>query len=61
MEFPTLINWTNPFEVKISRGSKFQVHSNCLKVHSLSKQYRAWSDTASYDVWSGSALFVDVP
>ena len=32
-----------------------------LKVHSVRKQYRTWTEATEWGVWSGFALFADVP
>ena len=39
----------------------FSIFIQILKGTSVSKQWRTWSDTAFCGVWSGFALFADVP
>ena len=60
MEFPSLINWTSPFSILGLFGGSFHFYS-FLKETSVSKQWWTWTDAGFCGVWSGFALFADVP
>ena len=51
MEFPTVMNWTSPFPILGLLGGIFHFYSNLIE-HSVSKQWRTWSDAAFCGVWS---------
>ena len=56
MDFPDIINWRNPFKILGLFDSKFKFHSNFKS--SFCKQT---VKNLICGVWSGSALFADVP
>ena len=51
---------SRPFSILGVLGGIIQLPQIIIE-HSLSKQWRPWSDTAFCGVWSGSALFAYIP
>ena len=60
MYFLILVIWTSPFPNVGLLGGNFHL-IQILKETYVSKQWRTWSDAAICGVWSGFALFADVP
>ena len=56
MNFPNSITRTNSFQILGVLGVFFSFIQIRIE-HSVSKQWRPWSDAALCSVWSGSALF----
>ena len=64
MEFPALINWMAAWSIHFKfKGCQVVIDSfiQIFKVHSVTKQCRAWSDATECGIWSGFALFANVP
>ena len=61
MRFPILINWTSLFPFQGLLGGIFFISIKISTEHSVSKQWRPWSDAAYCGVWSGTTLSARVP
>ena len=55
MEFPTIINWTDPFRILRMYGD-FYHFIQILIEYCVRKMWSSWSDTTLCSFWSGSAL-----
>ena len=61
MEFPTLYQMDKSISIFKGCWMVFFIFIWILIEHSVSKQWRNWSDAAICGIWCGSALFADVP
>ena len=60
MEFPIIMNWSSQFPFYGLLGGILDFIQIPIE-HSVSKQWRTWSDAALCGVGSGYALFANVP